>query len=152
MYNSMNLDVVGAMTKHWTSNVGWAGPTGIGTKHGVEQFEQEVRWAFIRAFPDKVGQDIVRIAEGDWVAGTGYQDTTFAQDSLRIPATGEPVRVRYTDFWRIEKEDGGGGEREMAENLVLIDTPGVFEQAGHDVKKVLKVVGSKPPEFLEDVE
>ncbi len=146
MYASMNLNEVGAMKKHWTRNMVWAGPAGIGTKHGVEQFEQEVRVDFIRSFPDKVGEDIVRISEGDWVAGTGYQDTTFAEDWLGIPANGEQVRVRYMDFWRIEEEDG---ERKLSENLVLIDILGVLEQAGYNVQNVLKFIGSKPPEFFD---
>ncbi|WP_420641522.1 ester cyclase [Candidatus Leptofilum sp.] len=149
MYESMNLNQVGAMKKHWTRNMVWDGPAGIGKKHGVEQFEVEVRRPFIHAFPDKVGKDIARLSEGDWVAGTGFQDTTFANDWLGIPATDEHVRVRYMDFWRIEEEDG---ERKLAENLVLIDILGVLEQAGYDVKKVLQFVGSKPPEFFETIE
>ncbi|MEM9775952.1 MAG: ester cyclase [Chloroflexota bacterium] len=146
MYVSMNLNEVGAMKRHWTRNMVWDGPAGIGTKHGVEQFEQEVRVDFIRSFPDKVGEDIVRISEGDWVAGTGYQDTTFAADWLGIPANGKQVRVRYMDFWRIEEEDG---ERKLSENLVLIDILGVLEQAGYDINNVLKFIGSKPPEYFD---
>jgi len=149
VFESMNLNEVGAMKGHWTRNMVWVGPAGIGIKHGVEQFEEEVRRDFIRAFPDKYGEDIVRISEGDWVAGTGYQDTTFAEDWLGIPATGTHVRMRYMDFWRIEEEDG---ERKLEENLVLIDILGVLEQAGYDVNKVLKFVGSKPPEFFDEVE
>ncbi|MDX1522086.1 MAG: ester cyclase [Anaerolineae bacterium] len=149
MYASMNLNVVGAMKKHWTRDMVWVGPAGIGTKHGVKQFEEEMRRPFIAAFPDKVGEDLVRLSEGDWVAGTGYQDATFTQDWLGIPATGQPIRVRYMDFWRIAEEDG---ERKLAENLVLIDILGVLEQAGYDVNKVLKFVGSKSPEFFEKVE
>ncbi len=146
MYASMNQNEVGAMKPHWTRNMVWAGPAGIGTKHGVEQFETEVRRDFIRSFPDKVGEDIVRLSEGDWVAGTGYQDTTFAEDWLGIPANGQQVRVRYMDFWRIEEEDG---VRKLSENLVLIDILGVLEQAGYNVNNVLKFVGSKSPEFFD---
>lgn len=146
MYESMNQNVVGAMKEHWTRNMVWDGPAGIGKKHGVEQFEEEVRRPFIASFPDKVGEDIVRLSEGDWVAGTGFQETTFAEDWLGIPANGEKVRVRYMDFWRIEEEDG---VRKLSENLVLIDILGVLEQAGYDVEKVLAFVGSKPPEFFE---
>ena len=146
MYASMNLNEVGAMKTHWTRNMVWAGPAGIGTKNGVEQFEKEVRVDFIRSFPDKVGEDIVRISEGEWVAGTGYQDTTFAEDWLGIPANGEKVRVRYMDFWRIEEEDG---VRKLSENLVLIDILGVLEQAGYNIQNVLKFIGSKPPEYFD---
>ena len=55
------------------------------------------------------------------------------------------------DFWRVEI-DQESGELSLAENLVFIDILGVLEQCGYDVNKVLKFVGSKPPEFFEDVE
>ena len=46
--------------------------------------------------------------------------------------------------------DESTGERKLAENLVLIDILGVLEQAGYDVEKVLKFIGSKSPEFFEN--
>jgi hypothetical protein len=57
--------------------------------------------------------------------------------------------MRYMDFWHIV-DDTETGERKLKENLVLIDILGVLEQAGYDVKKVLKFVGSKPPEFFDE--
>ena len=59
--------------------------------------------------------------------------------------------MRYMDFWRVDVDDKTG-ERKLAENLVLIDILGVLEQAGYDVNKVLKFVGSKPPGFFNSVE
>ena len=56
----------------------------------------------------------------------------------------------YIDIWRIEEEENG--ERKLAENWVMIDILGVLEQAGYDVEKVLKFVGSKPPEFFENID
>ena len=91
----------------------------------------------------------MRVAEGDWVAGAGHQDTTFANSWLGISPTGKKIRIRYMDFWRIAK-DVSTGERKLAENLVLIDILGVLEQAGYDVEKVLKFIGSKSPEFFEN--
>ena len=79
-------------------------------------------------------------------AGTGYQTTTFARDRLGIPAYGQKIKMRYMDFWRAEERDE---ERKLVENHVLIDILGVLEQAGYDVNKVLRFVGSKPPEFFE---
>ena len=149
MYDGINQNKLGLMTQYWHEDMVWEGPAGIGTRHGIQDFEENYRDAFIRAFPDKHAEDTVRIAEGDWVAGTGYQDTTFAEDWLGIPASGERVRVRYMDFWRVI-EDPESGERKLKDNLVLIDILGVLEQAGYDVGKVLKYVGSKPPEYFED--
>lgn len=149
MYQGINQNVLGLMHEYWHDDMVWEGPAGIGTKHGIDDFEQNYRQHFINAFPDKHAHDIVRIAEDDWVAGTGYQDTTFAQDWLGIPATGEKIRVRYMDFWRIEEEPQSGKPK-LKENLVLIDVLGVLEQAGYNVENVLKYVGSKPPEFFDD--
>ena len=39
----------------------------MGTKHGVQEFEEEYRRDFIHAFPDKHATDLVRVA-GDWIA------------------------------------------------------------------------------------
>jgi len=149
MYAGLNKNVLGLMQKYWKEDMVWAGPAGIGTMNGIDEFENDYRQAFIRAFPDKHATDRVRIAEGDWVAATGYQDTTFAADWLGIPATGEKIRIRYMDFWRVVVDEETG-ERKLAENLVLIDILGVLEQAGYDVSKVLKFIGSKPPEFFEN--
>jgi predicted ester cyclase len=151
MYDGLNQNVLGIMARYWKEEMIWEGPAGIGTMHGIDEFEHIYRAPFLRAFPDKSARDIVRIAEGDWVAGTGYQDTTFAEDWLGIRATGEQIRLRYMDFWRVEVDEATG-ERKLAENLVLIDILGLLEQCGYDVGKVLKFIGSKPPEFFEEID
>ncbi len=151
MYEGLNKNVLGVMQRYWKKDMVWQGPAGIGTMNGLDEFENVYRQPFIKAFPDKHATDIVRLAEGDWVAATGYQDTTFAEDWLGIKASGQKIQMRYMDFWRVEV-DQASGERKLAENLVLIDILGVLEQCGYDVNKVLKFIGSKPPEFFEDVE
>ena len=151
MYGGLNQNVLGLMQKYWKEDMIWEGPAGIGTMNGIDEFEHVYRDPFIKAFPDKHATDIVRIAEGDWVAGTGYQDTTFAEDWLGLKASGENIRMRYMDFWRVEKDETTG-ERKLAENLVLIDILGILEQTGYDISKVLKFIGSKPPEFFDTVE
>lgn len=147
MYAGLNQNILGLMQQYWFEDMVWEGPAAIGTMHGIDEFEYDYRQPFIKAFPDKHAVDHVRIAEGEWVAATGYQTTTFAHDWLGIPASGEQIKMRYMDFWRIEERDG---KRKLAENLVLIDILGVLEQAGYNVEKVLKFIGSKPPEFFED--
>ena len=151
MYKGLNENVLGLMQRYWTEDMVWEGPAGIGPMHGLDEFENDYRQPFIKAFPDKHATDIVRIAEGEWVAATGYQDTTFAEDWLGIKATGQKIKMRYMDFWHVEVDEQTG-QRKLAENLVLIDILGVLEQAGYDVNKVLKFVGSKTPEFFDEVE
>jgi predicted ester cyclase len=149
MYEAMNLNRVGVMEEFWTAEMAWRGPAGIGTTYGVADFEQKVRAPMIRAFPQKVGIDEIRIAEGEYVAAMGHQHAHQVEAWLGIPATANPIKMRYMDFWRIEQHDG---EPRLAENWVLIDILGVLEQAGYNVEKVLKFVGSQPPEFFEAVE
>ena len=149
MYKGLNENVLGLMHRYWKEDMVWEGPAGIGTMHGIDEFEHVYRRSFIRAFPDKHATDVVRIAEGEWVAATGYQDTTFVEDWLGIKASGKKIRMRYMDFWRVEVDEETG-ERKLADNLVLIDILGVLEQCGYDVNNVLKFVGSKPPSFFTD--
>jgi len=151
MYGALNENVLGLMQRYWKEDMVWQGPAGIGTMNGIDEFEYVYRQPFIKAFPDKNATDIVRIAEGEWVAGTGYQDTTFAEDWLGIKAGSQKIRMRYMDFWRVEVDEETG-ERKLAENLVLIDILGVLEQCGYNIENVLKFVGTKSPEFFDDAE
>ena len=151
MYEALNKNVLGLMKNYWKEDMIWEGPAGIGTMNGLEEFEYDYRQPFIKAFPDKHATDIVRIAEGEWVAATGYQDTTFAEDWIGLKASGDKIRMRYMDFWRVE-EDEETGQKKLAENLVLIDILGVLEQCGYDIDQVLKFIGSKPPEFFENID
>lgn len=150
MYKGLNENILGLMHRYWKEDMVWEGPAGIGTMHGIDEFENVYRKPFIRAFPDKHATDIVRIAEGEWVAATGYQDTTFAEDWLGIKASGQKIRMRYMDFWRVEVDEESG-ERKLADNLVLIDILGVLEQCGYDIEKVLKFIGSKSPSFFNEI-
>ncbi len=143
MYEAINEKRVGA--DFWAEDMVWRGPAGIGTKHGLEQYRREHQQPFARAFSDKQATDEIRIAEGHYVAASGYQDATHTDDWLGIPASGKRVRIRYMDFWRVE--DG-----KLAENWVLIDVLGFLAQLGYDVERVLKFVGSKAPSFFDDVQ
>lgn len=145
MYKGMNQNVVGVMEAFWTEDMVWYGPAGIGTLRGVKEFEEGVRRPMIAAIPDKVGYDEIRIAEGDYVAATGYQHATHTGEWLGIPASGKHITLRYMDFWRVEGD-------KLKDNWVLIDILGFLEQVGYDVKNVLKFIGSKPPSFFDEVE
>ncbi len=144
--DALNKNEVGVNHEFWTEDMVWRGPAGLGAMHGVDEFEEKIRRPFIESFPDKVSHNEAHLVTEDYAAAAGYQLTTFAKDWLGIPATGEETKVHYIDIWRIVEENG---ERKFAENWVMIDILSVLEQAGYDVEKVLKFVGSKPPEFFE---
>jgi steroid delta-isomerase-like uncharacterized protein len=143
MYEAINDHRVGS--EFWHEDMVWRGPAGIGTKRGLEQYRREHQAPYLRAFSDKHAIDEVRIAEGEYVAAHGYQYATHTGDYLGIPASGARIKMRYMDFWRVE--DG-----KLAENWVLIDILDFLAQLGYDVEKVLKFIGSKPPEFFDSVE
>lgn len=143
MYEAINDHRVGS--EYWAEDMVWRGPAGIGTKQGLEQYRAEHQRPFLHAFPDKHATDDILIAEGKYVAATGYQHVTHEGDWLGIRASGKRVRIRYMDFWRVEDD-------KLVENWVLIDILDFLGQLGYDVRKVLKFIGSKSPEFFEDVE
>jgi predicted ester cyclase len=143
MYEAINEKRVGE--EFWAEDMVWHGPAGIGTKHGLEQYRREHQQPFVHAFSDKHATDEIRIAEGEYVAAHGYQEATHTGGWLGIPASGERVKVRYMDIWRVE------GDR-LVENWVLIDILGFLAQLGYDLEKVLAFIGSKPPSFFDDVE
>ncbi|NNE56353.1 MAG: hypothetical protein HKN32_10050 [Flavobacteriales bacterium] len=100
---------------------------------------------FKNAFSSKECADDIRIAEGDYVAAYGFEYAAHTGEWLGIPASGKSIKLRYMDFWEVN-----GDKLEL--NWVLFDILGFLEQVGYDVNKVLKFIGSKPPEFFEDVE
>jgi predicted ester cyclase len=82
--------------------------------------------AYYTAFPDYDGAIDIQVAQGDWIAGTGYVTGTHLGEWLGIPPTGLPVKMRYSDFWRFE--DGL-----LAENWVMTDDLDVMRQLGVDL-------------------
>lgn len=147
MLTALVRNQVGLMGDFWWEDMIWIGPPGIGTMRGLQQFEYDLRASFLHAFPDKQAGASILLAEGEWVAAEGFFHATFARDWLGIPATGHPTRIRYTDFWRAEVRQG---VRKLAENRVTIDILHVLEQSGHDINKVLRFVGARPPQFFEE--
>ena len=63
---------------------------------------------------------------GLWVTCTGHYLGTFTQPLFGIPATGEPVWLRFGEFYRVE--DG-----RIAEARILLDLVDLARQAGRPV-------------------
>lgn len=142
MINALNEHVIDGMEKYWSEDMHWYGPAGIGTKASLKAFQDEHQRPFLHAFSDKFATDEIRIAEGEYVAASGFQEATHSGDYLGIPASGKRVKIRYMDFWRVEDD-------QLVENWVLIDLLGFLEQLGYNIENVLKFIGSKPPEYFD---
>lgn len=145
MYAGLNKGVFGIMDEFWTEDMVWDGPAGIGKLHGIEEFEELLRKPYKEAFTSKECIDDIRIAQGEYVAAYGYEYASHTGDWLGIPASGKSIKLRYMDFWQVEGD-------KLKLNWVLFDILGFLEQVGYDVNKVLKYVGSKSPEYFEDVD
>lgn len=80
----------------------------------------------LEAVPDLERRDTIVIAgpaaTGDWVGCAGHYLGVFERPWLDIPATRQPVTLRFHEFYRI------AGER-IVEMQALWDIPGVMRQA-----------------------
>ena len=103
----------------------WHGPPGFGEIHSIEGFLREELSVFYEAFPDFNGDFEIFFANENWVAATGFVTGTHKGDWLGIPATGKPMKMRYSDIWLIR--DG-----KLSENWVMLDHLGVLKQIGID--------------------
>jgi hypothetical protein len=73
MYDGLNDHVIEGMEAFWHEDMVWYGPAGIGTLDGITGFQEGQQRPFLHAFSDKNAHEDIRIAEGDFVAASGYQ-------------------------------------------------------------------------------
>lgn len=128
-YENSDLNSMG-MERFWdTDSMVWYGPTGIGTTYGLEGFQKHHQKPFLRAFPDrKGGNHVARIAEGNYVASTGWPSVlaTHKGEYLGTPPSEQQIGMRVMDWWRREGDL-------LEENWVFIDLPHLFLQFGVDL-------------------
>ena len=124
MYEALNSQNLDKHDEYWTEDMIWHGPPGFGEIHSIEGFLRDELSVFYEAFPDFNGGDMdIIFANENWVAATGYVYGTHEGDWLGIPATGKPVKMRYSDIWLIR--DG-----RLSENWVMLDHMSVLDQMG----------------------
>ena len=114
-----------AQKEFWNEDMIWHGPPGFGDIYTLEGFLKDELSVFYEAFPDFNGDFDIIFANENLVAATGYVTGTHEGDWLGIPATGKPMKMRYSDFWLIR--DG-----KLSENWVMLDHLGVLKQIGID--------------------
>jgi predicted ester cyclase len=94
---------------------------------GPGELFEKVYLPFLSAIPDLERRDFIRMAgksiEDNWVGCGGFYTGTFSQGWLDIPPTGQPVGMRYHEFFRLV--DG-----KVVEMQALWDIPYVMMQAG----------------------
>lgn len=104
----------------------WDANYGCGLKHGLSEFEDGWYLPFRQYFGNHDFRTEHFMQDGDWAACFGACFATLEQEFMGIPATGQPIRIPYIDFWRIEGS-------KIAENVVRVDFANVVKQLGGDV-------------------
>lgn len=156
-----NSDAGGAKRAHEAAmapDVVWNGPDPLNQLNGVDAVFKKYWQPLLSSFEELTrethlfvsGESNGRI-DGDiskdgrmWVSGTGYLHGKFTQDYLGIPATGEAVRIRWGDFYRLE-----GGQ--IVETYCLLDYVDLMQQAGIELFPNRKGVdGIYPPPAAGD--
>ncbi len=89
---------------------------------GAEGFKQVVG-LFRAAFPDMRVTIEDEFADGDLAGTRGRFTGTHKGDFMGVPASGQPINVKYIDLWRVR--DG-----KLAENWVQMDMIGLMQQIG----------------------
>ncbi len=101
MYDALNSKDLSAHDNYWHDDMIWHGPDGFGSIHGLEAFKQEVMIPFYAAFPDYYAKNDIEVANGDWVSATGFLTGTHKGMWMGVKPTGKPMRMSFSDFWRI---------------------------------------------------
>lgn len=127
--------------RFWTPDFFWYGPSGIGTTKGLAGFEAHHQIPFLRAFPDRrVDKHIANICDGDYVVTGGWPSvvaTHSGPDWLGLGQTGETIRFRVMDFYRVDGDL-------IAENWVPIDIVDVLRQMHVDVFARMRHLAGEP--------
>ena len=121
--NDHRIDDIG---EFFAQSFRWMGNQGCGTKHGLQQFQENWQRPFQAAFSDKVCVDEARLYMGEWAAAFGRQEAVHSGRFMGIEPTGKKVEIRYMDFWKVT--DG-----RIQDNWVMVDFPYVMAQLGVDV-------------------
>lgn len=126
MYEALNAQDLDAHDAYWTEDMIWHGPPGFGDIHGLHGFKYEVLQPFYTAFPDYHAKNDIEFANDDWVAATGFLTGTQRGPWMGLAATNKPMRMRFSDFWRVRNG-------KLSENWVMVDHVDVFKQLGVDL-------------------
>ena len=125
------------MEHYWHPNMHWYGPSGIGSCHSLEEFEDFHQRPWLQAFPDRgmttppgkarmIGIENGEIlAEGKY-ASLGIWDTVFSGNRgpfRGVQPNGKVMTIRDFDWYRRDGES-------LAQNWVPIDLIDIFLQLG----------------------
>lgn len=115
------------LARLYANEVAWHGPHPLNDCVGKESVVETLWRPLLTASPDLERRDDILVGclwQGrPWIAATGYYAGNFTADWLGIPATGQPLYIRFGEFVRIE-------EGVCQECYVILDILDVMRQAG----------------------
>ena len=116
-----------ALARIYHSDSQWRGSHPWNEIQGVDAIERVVWRPLLHALPDLERRDVIVIGgafEGRaYVAAVGHLTGNFEREWLGVPATGQPIFLRYGEFHQIA--DG-----RIIQSTVLIDVIDFLRQAG----------------------
>ncbi len=122
-------EITNVLQRYTTADYYWRGMHPFYEPHGAEAVANVFWKPFRQSFaPIQRRQDVFMAGlnqadnfESEWVCSMGHLLGLFDKDWLGIPSTGQPITMRYSDFWHIESG-------KLAENWVMVDNLGVIQQ------------------------
>ncbi len=126
--NSKPDTVHNALAQIYAESAEWRGSHPLNEMRGVEAVAADVWKPLLQAFPDLERRDDLFVAglyeDRHHVAACGHYLGTFKRDWLGIPATGQPVFIRYGEVHEVR--DGM-----IVQSTCLWDVLDVMRQAGY---------------------
>ncbi len=117
-----------ALSQIYANDSEWRGSHPLNEMEGIDAVAANVWQPLLRAFPDLERRDDLFVAglyeDRHYVAACGHYLGTFKQDWLGIPATGQPVFIRYGEVHEVR--DG-----KIVQSTCLWDVLDVMRQAGY---------------------
>ena len=119
---------------YWHPDFHWMGPTGIGTTHSIQEFQDFHQRPWLSAFGDRnldvksTGRDMGFLGEGSYACGGIWNQefSTHHGQFQGIPATGKVMTIRDFDWY---KRDGS----QLIQNWIPIDLIDIYKQLGIDL-------------------
>ncbi len=127
---------------HWSKNMNWYGPAGIGSSRGMAGFRDYHGALFLKAFPDRSGiarddtgaikraGHFCEIGDANFAMTAGWpamQATHTGSQWLGLPPTGKRVEMRVANWYRLSADN------KIADNWVMIDVLHILDQMGLDL-------------------
>lgn len=122
-----DVDLAASLSTLYAQDVEWRGSYPLNEQTGIDAVLENVWLPLKHSFPDLERRELIFLAgsyEGrDYIATLGHFCGNFEQDWLTIPATGEPIYLRYGEVHQIK--DG-----KIVQSNCLWDVLDVIRQAG----------------------